>query len=72
MAGLRKCDCCSQDHVISRTVPNFEILEMLIRELSYYLFCFLCNKIGKEEGRTGSAWKRAVGGGGAKNVYTCK
>jgi hypothetical protein len=28
--------------------------------LSYYLLCFLFNKIG-EEGRTGSAWKRGVG-----------
>jgi hypothetical protein len=26
--------------------------------LSYYLLCFLFNKIGEEEGRTGSAWKR--------------
>jgi hypothetical protein len=25
--------------------------------LSYYLLCFLFNKIGEEEGRTGSAWK---------------
>jgi hypothetical protein len=24
--------------------------------LSYYLLCFLFNKIRKEEGRTGSAW----------------
>jgi hypothetical protein len=33
--------------------------------LSYYLLCFLFNKIG-EEGRTGSAWKRgALVGGGA-------
>jgi hypothetical protein len=30
---------------------------------SYYLLCFLINKIG-EEGRTGSAWKRGGGGGG--------
>jgi hypothetical protein len=25
--------------------------------LSYYLLCFLFNKIGEEEGRTASAWK---------------
>jgi hypothetical protein len=25
--------------------------------LSYYLLCFLFNKIREEEGRTGSAWK---------------
>jgi hypothetical protein len=31
--------------------------------LSYYLLCFLFNKIG-EEGRTGSAWKCGQGGGG--------
>jgi hypothetical protein len=54
--------------------------------LSYYLLCFLFNKIGKQEGRTGSAWKRgAVGSysggrkrirggkrGGPNNVYTCE
>jgi hypothetical protein len=34
--------------------------------LSYYLLCFLINKIG-EEGRTGSAWGR---GGGAQTIYT--
>jgi hypothetical protein len=26
--------------------------------LSYYLLCFLFNKIGEHEGITGSAWKR--------------
>jgi hypothetical protein len=26
--------------------------------LSYYLLHFLFNKIGEQEGRTGSAWKR--------------
>jgi hypothetical protein len=29
--------------------------------LSYYLLCFLFNKIGEEEGRTGSAWKQGGG-----------
>jgi hypothetical protein len=29
--------------------------------LSYYLLCFLFNKIGEEEGRTGSAWKQEGG-----------
>jgi hypothetical protein len=29
--------------------------------LSYYLFCFLFNNIGEQEGGTGSAWN--VGGG---------
>jgi hypothetical protein len=28
--------------------------------LSYYLLSFLFNKIGKEEGGTGSAWKQGV------------
>jgi hypothetical protein len=28
--------------------------------LSYYLFNFLFNKIGEEEGRTGSPWKQRV------------
>jgi hypothetical protein len=49
--------------------------------LSYYLLCFLFNKIG-EEGRTGSAWKQGLGWGeveqetggrdGPNNVYTYK
>jgi hypothetical protein len=30
--------------------------------LSYYLLCFLFNKIGEDEGRTGSAWTPGVGG----------
>jgi hypothetical protein len=44
--------------------------------LSYYLLCFLFNKIGEEEGGKGSAWKwvdgRAGkwGEGGTNNVYT--
>jgi hypothetical protein len=40
--------------------------------LSYYLLCFLFNKIVEQEGRTDLAWKR--GGGGvlevAQTVYT--
>jgi hypothetical protein len=44
--------------------------------LSYYLLCFLFNKI-REEGGTGSAWKWEVGDGGwreggTNNEYTCK
>jgi hypothetical protein len=43
--------------------------------LSYYILCFLLNKIG-EEGRTGSARKQGWGedewGGGLNNVYKCK
>jgi hypothetical protein len=35
---------------------------------SYYLLCFLFNKIKKEECKTGSAWK--LGGGVAKTMYT--
>jgi hypothetical protein len=34
-----------------------------------YLLCFLFNKIRDEEGRTGSAWKRRVGGV-AQKMYT--
>jgi hypothetical protein len=41
--------------------------------LSYYLLCFLFNKI-KEEGRTGSAWKWGIVGGEgwgvAQTMYT--
>jgi hypothetical protein len=41
--------------------------------LSYYLLCFLFNKIREEEGRTGSSWKQGVGrwGGGevAQTMY---
>jgi hypothetical protein len=44
--------------------------------LSYYLLCFLFNKIGEEEGRTGSAQKggggQETGEGSPNNVYTCK
>jgi hypothetical protein len=42
--------------------------------LSYYLLCFLFNKIVDEEDRTGSAWEWAgVGGeGDTNNVHTCK
>jgi hypothetical protein len=39
---------------------------------SYYLLCFLINKIG-EEGRTGTAWKQGVGGSkemGRGGMYT--
>jgi hypothetical protein len=40
--------------------------------LSYYLLCFLFNKIGEGD-RTPSAWKQGiVGVGGTNNVYTCK
>jgi hypothetical protein len=42
--------------------------------LSYYLLCFLFNKIREEEGRTGSAWKREFRGvveeEVAKTMYT--
>jgi hypothetical protein len=37
--------------------------------LSYYLLCFLFNKIIKQEGRTGSAWK-GVRGEVAQIMYT--
>jgi hypothetical protein len=40
---------------------------------SYYLLSFLFNKIGEEEGRTGSAWNQRVAGeSDTNNVYTCK
>jgi hypothetical protein len=43
--------------------------------LSYYLLCYLFNKIGEETG-TGSAQKQGRwgrgGGGGPNNVYTCE
>jgi hypothetical protein len=29
--------------------------------LSYYVLCFLFNKIREEEGGTGSTWKRGIG-----------
>jgi hypothetical protein len=42
--------------------------------LSYYFLCFLFNKIGEQEGGTGSAQKKGWGwgGGGPNNVYTCE
>jgi hypothetical protein len=49
----------------------FKLAKMLC--LSYYLLCFLFNKIGEQESRTGSAWKCVCRGrGGTNNVYTCK
>jgi hypothetical protein len=38
--------------------------------LSCYLLCFLFNKIGGHEGRTGSAWKQEEDGGEAQTMYT--
>jgi hypothetical protein len=39
--------------------------------LSYYLLCFLFNKIGEEEDRIDSAWKRGEGQmGGGSTMYT--
>jgi hypothetical protein len=39
--------------------------------LSYYLLCFLFNKIGEQEGRTGSVWKWGRGWGEvAQTMYT--
>jgi hypothetical protein len=40
--------------------------------LSFDLLCFLFNKIGEQEGRTGSAWKWDGRGSGQNNVYTCE
>jgi hypothetical protein len=39
---------------------------------SYYLLCFLFNKVREQEGRTGSAWKWGPGGGGPSNVSSCE
>jgi hypothetical protein len=41
--------------------------------LSYYLLCFLFNKIREQGGRTGSAWKwrGEVRGEVAQTMYTC-
>jgi hypothetical protein len=39
--------------------------------LCYYLLCFLFNKIGEQEGRTGSAWmQRVVRREVAQTMYT--
>jgi hypothetical protein len=39
----------------------------------YYFFCFLFNKIGEQEGTTGSALKGGnLGRRGPNNVYTCE
>jgi hypothetical protein len=40
--------------------------------LSYYLLCFLLNKISEQEGRTGSAGKCGLVGDSQNNVYTCE
>jgi hypothetical protein len=42
----------------------------LAKMLCFYLTCFFFNKIGEQEGGTGSAKGR--GGDGPKNVSTCK
>jgi hypothetical protein len=39
--------------------------------LSYYLLCFLFNKIGEEKGRTGSAQKGGLEKEVAQIMYTC-
>jgi hypothetical protein len=38
--------------------------------LFYYLLCFLFNKIGEQEGGTGSSLQWGDGEGGPNNVYT--
>jgi hypothetical protein len=52
----------------------FKLAKMI--RLSYYLLCFLFNKIREQEGGTGSAWKCGGGyremGGGTNNVSKCK
>jgi hypothetical protein len=48
-----------------------KVAKMLI--LSYYLLCFLFNKIGEQEGGTGSALKAGVGvGWGGRWPKQCK
>jgi hypothetical protein len=59
------------------TYPYLKLAKMLY--ISYYLLCFIFNKIGEED-RTGSAWKRGgwggeggrqgQGGGMAQTMYT--
>jgi hypothetical protein len=40
--------------------------------LSYYLLCFLFNKIGEKEGGTGSAQKWGWGRVSPNNIYICE
>jgi hypothetical protein len=48
---------------------NLKLAKMLC--LSYYLLRFLFNKIGEQEGRTGSAQKQGMWGRGvAQTMYT--
>jgi hypothetical protein len=56
-------------------IPLYSYLYLKLAKtlsFSYYLLSFLFNKIGEQEDRTGSAWKRGREGGAANNVYTCK
>jgi hypothetical protein len=41
--------------------PYLKLANMIC--LSYYLLCFLFNKIGEQEAGTGSAWKWGTGRG---------
>jgi hypothetical protein len=56
-------------HMCMEAMPGISLYSYLYLKLaktlclSYYLLCFLFNKIG-EEGRTGSAWKWGGGGRG--------
>jgi hypothetical protein len=65
-------------HMCIEAMLGFSLYSYLYLKLAkplclYYCLCLLFNKIGEEEGRTGSSWKQvgwAVGGEMAQTMYT--
>jgi hypothetical protein len=63
-------------HMFMETMLGISLCSYLYLKLaetlsfSYYLSCFLFNKVREQEGKTGSAWKQRRWWG--NNVYTCK
>jgi hypothetical protein len=61
-------------HKCMEAIPGISLCSNLYTKLaktlrlSYYLLCFLFNKIGEESG-TGSAWKQGVGDGWGGSCY---
>jgi hypothetical protein len=59
--------------VITQGISLYSYL-YLKQAKTYYLLCFLFNKIGEQEGGTGSSWRGwgDEGGVGPNTVCTCK
>jgi hypothetical protein len=57
---------------LRNSLYSYFYLKLAKHYFSYYLLCFLSNKIREQEGGIGSDWKRGWREGGPNNVYTCK